>query len=324
MRSEAVLDWLPSGKRAAVCFTVDDVHPGRSDQHYDGGGDLGRGALGLLRGLLDRHPELRITLFTTADWREISPAVTRTLVAKIPVLRERLFLTAILPKGSRRIDRHPEFVRYLSDMPRTEIGLHGLHHVHPGKLIHVEFQNESVASCEEKLREMLAIFESSGLRFVRGMCPPGWNAPPALIEAMSRLRFDFLASARDIRTDVAPGAEARMSGLQGVSLIHPTLIASAALVHFTSNFQATSSIDRALAIVEAGGVLAVKAHIIKDAMGHVALDGVDRIYCNFLDLLFAELQRRYGTELWWTTMGEMAARVRDVVSTRTMPAAAMV
>ena len=68
-----VRDWLPPGKRAAVCFTIDDVHPGKSADHYDGGGDLGNGALGRVTELLERHPDLHVTLFTTADWREISP-----------------------------------------------------------------------------------------------------------------------------------------------------------------------------------------------------------------------------------------------------------
>lgn len=313
VRHDVVRDWFPAGKRAAVCFTVDDVHPGRSDQHYDGGGDLGRGALGLLRRLLDRHPQLRITLFTTADWREISPAVSRRWLARVPVVRDRVYLTPILPAGSRAVDRHPEFVRYLREMPRTEIGLHGLHHVHPGASIHVEFQDESVSECERTLRHMLAIFDRSGLPYVRGMCPPGWNAPPALLEAMGRLRFDFVASARDIKSNVTDDAVARMSGLEGVSLIHPSWLLGCDLVHFATNFQATSPLERAIDVIEAGGVLAVKAHIIKDALGFVALDGVDAVYCNFLDLLFAELARRYGDALWWTTMGEMAERVRAVV-----------
>jgi hypothetical protein len=58
--------------------------------------------------------------------------------------------------------------------------------------------------------------------------------------------------------------------------------------------------------------LAVKAHIIKNAFGHVALDGVDQTYFNYLDLLFAELERRYGERLWWTSMGEVARRIRGV------------
>jgi len=38
--------WLVSGKQAAICFTIDDVHPGKSSDTYEAGGDLGQGALG--------------------------------------------------------------------------------------------------------------------------------------------------------------------------------------------------------------------------------------------------------------------------------------
>ncbi len=303
-----VRNWLPAGKRAAVCFTIDDVHPGSSADHYDGGGDLGRGALGLVRELLDRHPYLHVTLFTTADWREISPAPSK-LLARIPYLRDRLYLSRVLPAGARRLDRHHEFTSYLAAMPRTEIGCHGLHHIHRGPRLHVEFQDDGVAGHRDKLRRMLAIFDAAGLRYVRGMCPPGWNAPPSLLEAMAELGFDFVASARDIQTEVSPDAVTAMSGLRGVPLIQPAWL-DAGLVHFTSNFQATSRWERAAAIVDQGGLLAVKAHIIKDALGHVALDGIDPVYCNFLDLLFARLHREYGDALWWTTMGELAHRVK--------------
>ncbi len=309
-----VEDWLPPGKRAAVVFTIDDVHPGKSAQHYDGGGDLGKGALGLVTKLLEQNPELHVTLFTTADWREISPT-PHPLLARIPLLRDRIYLNRVLPAGSRRIDRHPEFIAYLKAMPRTEIGLHGLHHIHPGPLLHVEFQDKSSAEHRDKLRRILEIFEASTLSYVRGMCPPGWNAPPSLLAAMQDVGLEFVASARDIITEIAPDARTNMSGLKGCSLIHPTWIDSSSLVHFATNFQATSRWERARAIVEAGGLLAVKAHIIKNALGHVALDGVDPVYCNLLDLLFSRLRETYGDSLWWTTMGEIARRVRASRST---------
>lgn len=305
-----VEQWLPPGKDAAVCFTIDDVHPGRSAEHYDGGGDLGGGALGLVEGLLRRHERLGVTLFVTADWREISPYPSRLLSA-IPRLNRRMFLTRVLPKGSRRVDRAPEFVSYLSALRGAEIAFHGLHHIHRGPLVHVEFQDESASECARVLEEMERIFSGAGWRYVRGMCPPGWNAPPGLLEAMRRLKFDFVASARDIRTPIQPGALTQMSGLAGAPLIAPAWVGEGtALVHFTTNFQATSPLERALAIIDAGGLLAVKAHIIKNACGYIALDGVDPTYCNYLDLLFSELERRYGDRLWWTSMGEVAKRIR--------------
>lgn len=304
-------DWLPSGKRAAICFTIDDVHPGKSSEHYDGGGDLGAGMLGHVERLLARHPQLHVTLFTTADWREISPVPSR-LLSRIPVLRDRMYLSRVLPEGTRRIDRHPEFLAYLRTLPRTEIALHGLHHIHPGPRLHVEFQDEPAAVHRDTLRRMLTIFDAARIPYVRGMCPPGWNAPASLLSAMAELDFEFVASARDIKTEVVPTAIAAMSGLHGPSLIYPTKIEGTNLVHFTSNFQATSTWERAGAIIAAGGLLAVKAHAIKDALGYIALDGVDAVYCNFLDLLFERLHREYGDSLWWTTMGVLAKHIKTV------------
>jgi hypothetical protein len=302
-------DALPAGKQAAVCFTIDDVHPGKSIDHYDAGGDLGAGALGLVRNLLERHPYLHVTLFTTADWREISPTPSRVLT-RIPIVRDHLYLAKVLPPGTRALDRHPEFVEYLRTMPRTEIGLHGLHHIHTGPQLHVEFQDEPVSAHRATLRRMLDIFDAAKLPYVRGMCPPGWNAPSTLISAMDELGFEFVASARDIITEVTPDARANMSGLRGPSLIYPTAIDGTQLVHVTSNFQATSSWERARAVIDAGGVLAIKAHMIKNALGHIALDGIDPVYCNLLDLLFERLRREYGDAVWWTTMGQLSSRIR--------------
>lgn len=300
--------WLLPGKKAAICFSIDDVHPGKSTDAYEAGGDLGKGALGHLERLLARHPYLCMTLFVTADWREISPTIERRWLAKIPVAKDHAMLARLLPKGTMRLDRHREFAAYVRGLPRTELGLHGLHHVHTGPLIHVEFQEQSRLECGRILREAIGIFEAAGLGKPRGMCPPGWNAPDALLDAMQDVGLAYVASARDIKTEPRPDAPAKMSGIQGVPLALPSRVRPH-LLHFATNFQATSPIERATAILDRGGLLAVKAHIIKNAMGFIALDGVDGVYANFLDLLFAELSRRYGDSLWWTTFGEIADRL---------------
>ena len=79
--------------------------------------------------------DLHVTLFTTPDWRELSPLATRKLAARIPVVRDRMYLTPVLPKGTMCLGRHPEFASYLVGLPRTEVALHGLHHVHPGRTV---------------------------------------------------------------------------------------------------------------------------------------------------------------------------------------------
>jgi peptidoglycan/xylan/chitin deacetylase (PgdA/CDA1 family) len=266
--------------------------------------------LGHVLWLLARQPQLQVTLFTTPDWREISPFPTRAIRSRIPVVRDHTYLTPILPKGTMAIDRHPGFVRFLGGMPRTEIALHGLHHVHRGPSIPVEFQDEDRRTLRAKLAEAVAIFERAGVRWSPGMQPPGWNLTAALEAASRDIGLRWVASARDISTPVAPDAVTAMSGRSGVSLIYPQRLPSG-LVHFTSNFQATSPIERAREIIEHGGLLAIKAHIVKFAMGHLALDGVDRLYMNYLDRVISELQRTYGDRIWWTTMGSIAARLEE-------------
>jgi len=300
--------WLPPGKQAAICFSVDDVHPGKRTDVYEAGGDLARGQLGHIGWLLARHPNLRVTLFTTADWRATSPVPTRRLLARIPYLRDQLPLTKVLDAGTMRLSRHPEFVSYLKQLTRVEIGLHGLTHVGHGRSIPVEFQQQDAAECRRILQEVLTIFNEAGLEYVRGMTPPGWHLSESLAQAMIEVGLQFVASARDVQTRVTRTATTKMSGLQGVSLIYPELICGGQLLHLTSNFQATCAIDRAVAIIEQGGLLAIKAHIVKNACGHIALDGLDELYRNYLDLLFTRLERDYGDALWWTSMGEISDR----------------
>jgi hypothetical protein len=172
----------------------------------------------------------------------------------------------------------------------------------------VEFRGRGTRDCARALREAVGVFEEAGLGFVPGMCPPGWELSDELAEAMIEVGLRFVASARDIRTPVSATATTNMSGLKNVSLIHPEFVCGGRLLHITSNFQATCAVDRAVEIVERGGLLAVKAHAVKDALGHVALDGLDELYRNYLDLLFTKLESDYGDSLWWTSMGEIAER----------------
>lgn len=305
-----VRNWLPCGKEAAVCFTIDDVHPGRSADAYEAGGDLDRGALGHVSWLLERHPQLHVTLFVTADWREISPALTRRAAARLPVVRDSIFLAKTLPPSTMRLSRHPGFVEYLKSLPRTDVALHGLHHIRKGHRIAAEFYGRKREECAAMIAEAIAVFREAGLIYSAGMCPPSWDLSEELAEAMVENGLIFAASARDIRTPVSRDAVSAMSGLRGVSLIYPERIQEGRLVHFTTNFQATSPLDRALEIAAMNGLLAIKAHIIKNACGHIALDGMDELYRNYLDLVFSELERRYGDSLWWTSMAEIAANAQ--------------
>jgi hypothetical protein len=296
--------WYRPGTSAAVVMSVDDIFPGTSQDPFEAGGDLEEGALGRLLWLLERHPRLRLTLFVTPDWRQISP-VEHRLWRHIPWLRDRIYVADVFPKGTMDIRRHPDFVAFLNAMPRTEIALHGLHHISEGSPVFVEFRNRERAACADILSEAVRIFDQSGLRYERGLQPPGWECSGELQQACRDVGITWVSSARDIRTPVSKNAKTAMSGLHGVSMLFPERIAPN-LLHISTNFQATSAPERAFEILDAGGILSIKAHISKQVPGHTHLDGVDDLYMNYLDRLFDDIEQRYGETIDWTTLGQLA------------------
>lgn len=313
--------WLPPGKRAAVCFNVDDIHPATSHDHIEAGGDLGRGALGHLVRLLEANPRLKATLFVTPDWRLRHLVPTRGWPTRVPILRNHIHWSPRVPNGCFRIDRFPLFADYLNTLPRTECAVHGLRHAHPGPRMAVEFQRQSVRRCGRMLEQARGLFVAAGLRHVPGFAAPAWHTPPALCAALSQAGFRYVTSARDLDTPIRPGALAEGSGLRGAPLASPAWLRVGpstgrpdgrdGLVHFATNFQATSTPDRAHAIVEAGGLLSIKAHVFKAGGGLTMLDGLDDPYCEFLGRLCRQLDNRYGDTLWWTTFAEVATRCRN-------------
>ncbi len=290
------MSWLPDSKRAAVCFSVDDVHPAPGAEEK----------LGLVQWLQKRHPQLQVTLFTTPDWRTLDPAPTRTLLARMPFVRDRVFTARVHPRGIFRLDRHEAFCEFLREWRGAEIALHGLHHVRPGLRPILEFSGRTVAECRSIIDAAMELFERAQLPFVRGMSPPGWHATTELLTAMRDTGLTFVASARDLDTPITPGAVTKGSGLTGVSLLRPHRI-EPGLVHFATNFQATSTLDRALSILECGGLLSIKAHLLAESGSYRALDGLTLPYREALHELFCTIEDRFGDDLWWTSMGEMAA-----------------
>jgi hypothetical protein len=210
------------------------------------------------------------------------------------------------------LSRHPEFVTYLKSLPRVDCALHGLHHINKGFKIMEEFGGRDQRECQSMLQEALDIFEKVHLPRSPGMCPPGWGLSDDLAEAMIAVGLQFVASARDLRTPITGDAVNAMSGRPGVSLIYPEWIMNHRLLHFATNFQATSTFDRAEQVIALNGLVAVKAHIIKKAFGHVALDGMDKAYRDYLHELFCRLEDRFAESLWWTSMAQITSRCLEI------------
>lgn len=301
--------WLPPHTTAAVCFSIDDVHPTAAAAGL-AVGDTARQALAQLEWLHDRHPQVRTTLFTTPDWRSLSAYPTPRWRHRVPLLRRACYATSILPRGTLRLDRHGAFMAYLRGLRGVDFGIHGLHHVRRGPLHLQEYHARSRRRCRHMIAEAQRIMAAAGLPIVPGLTPPAWTAPPTLLAAMADLDLRFISSARDLDTPVARDALTQGSGLRGVSLIYPQPLPHGRLVHVTTNFQATSSIARAIEILERGGLLGIKAHLLKRFGSYVALDGLDRPYVEYLDRLFARIEDRFGNSVSWTTMSDVAHRMR--------------
>ncbi len=131
-------------------------------------------------------------------------------------------------------------------------------------------------------------------------------APDNLLNQLLKNKIKFVASARDVFTEISKEATTNMSGMRGLPLIYPVMIKNNQLVHIPSNFHATSKIERALQIIENSGLLSVKAHIVKNALGIISYDGIDEVYMNYLDMILTFLETKYGNDLWWTSMGEIS------------------
>ncbi|MBZ0112912.1 MAG: hypothetical protein K8J08_10655 [Thermoanaerobaculia bacterium] len=311
LRSIPTEEWLPPGKTGAICFSIDDIHPATSKHLYEAGGDLGEGVLGHVEWLLERHPQLHTTLFVTPAWRMTRGRSSRPWLAKLPLLARHCYLDRIQPRGALRLDRHPQFCRFLGELPRTELALHGLHHVRRGDPVHVEFLGRNRRSCRRALSRGLALFRRAGLIHAGGLQPPGWELSSELAAAAARVGLQWVSSARDLETPISREALSAGSGLRGAPLIQPSWLRPSDLVHFSTNFQATCQRERALEILDSGGLLSVKAHAVKNVGGHVMADGLDRAYRDQLDQLFSDLDRRYGDHLHWTTFGALAERLRS-------------
>lgn len=305
-----IQNWLPEGKQGAVCFSIDDIHPGKSSDAYEAGGDCEEGALRHLLWLQEQHPQLKTTLFITADWMQIHPYPTRKFLAAIPHLRNHFYLAATHKKSAMRLSRHPRFVEFLKSLSRTELAMHGLHHCHRGLPISVEFQNESQSEISKSIAEMVEIFREAGINPSSGFCPPGWGTPRNLLHVLPKYGLKYIAASRDLDSPVNPFATTNGSGLKGVSLLHPEFV-EGGLLHLNSNFSATSSMERAESIIDAGGLLSIKAHIVKKVAGRSFLDGLDENYQNYLHRVFSRLEKKYAESLLWLSMEEVSQMVHN-------------
>ncbi len=243
---------------AVFNFHVDNIHPESNREGWDCGGDRERGVFRHLLDLRKRFPQVKVTLFVTADWTDRSqPLWARALGRAVPEWRRN---PRHWPPSTFRLDRHREWCRWLASLEGFELAFHGLHHYNPRGFHGQEFIGLGYDECVSRLRRSEEIFRQTGLPASRGFRSPGWEVTEPLLRALADLNYDYVAGSGDFETPPSRTAVSEGAGLRGPPLIFPAY--HRGVLNLPQNWDIRkSSVERGLAIVREGGLLSAKGHI---------------------------------------------------------------
>jgi peptidoglycan/xylan/chitin deacetylase (PgdA/CDA1 family) len=315
----------PCGKRAAFSLGVDDIHPeGSADEEgIDYGGDMDQGNFSYLNTLIERRPYLRVTLFVVADWVARPDYLGwKTLASLDPIVSLMARISPRLARSTRAVlrrpreyaqgnfrldvDEHKKWRDWLASKIATgnfEVVPHGLRHHNPKhENSSMEFVGLSSEESVNRLLEMEQVLARAKIPYVRGFRPPGWGVSQELLKSLEKLGYIFLAGSADFRTEILPGSAAAGAGLKGVPIVFPSEHAPYSFLTFCANCN-TSLHQRAIEIVEAGGLALFQTHIAKTVFG---LEAVSQKFVDVLSRLLDLFEQRYLGQIWFASLGEIA------------------
>jgi peptidoglycan/xylan/chitin deacetylase (PgdA/CDA1 family) len=148
------------------------------------------GPLKYCKELIDDFPKIKITLFVTPNWID--------LPNQLFIKRQLLKLlgkdyTRTWEGEPFRIDKHPEWCKWLNKQKNFEVCLHGYNH-HLNRNPHsAEFSGMVYEEARRRIKLGLALFRKAGLKHVMGFRPPGWGKSPGLMKALAEEHFKFCA-----------------------------------------------------------------------------------------------------------------------------------
>lgn len=289
---------------AVFSLHVENVHPEGSREGWDSGGDREKGVFRHLLDLRKWFPQVKVTLFITADWMDRSqPLWARALGRALPRLQRNI---RHWPPETFALDRHTDWCAWLASLDGFELAFHGLHHFNPRGFHGQEFVGLDYGECVSRLRKSEAIFQRAGLPASRGFRSPGWEVTEPLLQSLADLNYDYFAGSGDTETPPSRAAVSQGAGLQGVPLLFPAF--HRGILNLPQNWNAwKSSVKRGLAIVEQGGLLSAKAHAASVYDGKSYPDGLSEDTMNRLCELLEALE---GQEVRYMSLGEVAREFR--------------
>ncbi len=245
--------------KAYFNLNIDDIHPEGSREYGDCGGDMDEGVFRYLNLLVDEFPKLKITLFTTPDWRyKSSPGKIRRRFdflfgSGVKLWEEERFL----------LTNYPEWCKWLRAKTRSgnfEVGVHGLYHYQKDYPYSAEFANLSFDECVSRIKRAEGIFREAGIPFVKVFRAPGWGMNEELFKALSKLGYAVAGSADHI-TPISKNAVCNETGIR-TSIIRPQKIAEYGITNIPQNWDPTrNSFERLEELRGIGALISAKVHI---------------------------------------------------------------
>ena len=228
-------------------INIDDIHPETRNYIADCGGDMERGVFKYLLKLIEEFPKIKVTLFVTPNWidKPNDPLLIK-LIKKVLGLK----YTNEWKDEPFRLDKHIEWCEWLNELVRrgnVEVAIHGLYHHRNSDPHSAEFLGLSYEECITRLLNAERIFETSGLKYVRGFRPPGWGVSEGLFKALKDLSYVFV-SLDPLACEInVPRYE--------VSEFN-------SLINIPQNWDIKNGkIEEAFEILKKGNILSVKGHI---------------------------------------------------------------
>jgi hypothetical protein len=300
-----------------VVIGIDDVHPESSLDGSDCGGNLDRGALGLLERFLERYRNVKVTLFVTPCHIYLPPALGVERLHKMTgfLLRDvadrvfQRFFIRVHEVEKYDVERHEAFNTYLKklvDKGQVEIGIHGCFHFHHIPPYASEFKHLDKYEARKRIRIAVYKLGKARIPFCKGFAPPSWGVNKELLMALSEEKFIYIAGSADFVSPITHVASSKEAGLRGAPLIFPSRVFSE-LVNIPRNWTPhRNDLTRALKIIELGGLLGIHMHVENEYHGVYLGNGITTKNVLKLEKLIDVIESRYEDVVSFSTFSEVA------------------
>ncbi len=294
----------PYNADCMLSINLDDLHPEgqTSSEHLDFGYNFDGKFWKTMDTLVSEIPEIKITLFTVANWIDRSDFPSSIFWPLRKLYRRRRNYPADTFNLADPL--YKDWIKKINSKQKTgnyEIALHGLHHHNDNSQFpaSTEFIGLYPEETKMKIKKMLQIFTKSNIIHSKGFRAPGWGTTNDLTRELQKQNILYMANASDFITPVAEKVT-RKAGIKNEKLYEPNYHDQ--LINFVANCY-PHQYHRAVDIAKLEGIIIIHAHVAKTIFGLVS---VDKLYISNLKKLISEIKKQTLNDIWFATLAQAA------------------